>query len=521
MLRSAAWWLVVSAALAPGAWLAYRNADMPQLGVYHDDSLYWVTAKALASGEGYRIESLPDRPHQTKYPPLYPALLSLVWRWYPEFPGNLGGAALVAWLLVIPYLAAAHALFRALGSGDRAAWALTAVVAVNPLVATFGVLLMSELLFGALLMAAIVLAERDRPVAGGLVAGLAFLTRTAALPLLFAAPLCFVLRGKRRAAAAFALAMLPAVAGWQAWTWTHAAPSQDLTSLYYTSYLGYHLANVTWGTLPYLAWLNAGAMVTGIGEMLVFLGGDGVLWEQMARLAALGAIAGAVRLTRRTTARIFPIYALLFAAQAVLWHYPPRDRLVLPLLPLAVVGLWTEMAHLGGKIRRSWDGRRAADRVAAVVIGGALAAMAALMAARTVYALGSYLPALIAEQRRTLAAHRPAWDWIARNTPPEARVAAYSDPLVYLHTGRRAASRRIPPRYFYTHDEEGMARFVGGLADFARAGGFSYVLATPADYRLDGQPAGRQALSRALADESDFRPEFQSPGAAVYSVRAK
>ena len=53
------------------------NSDLPSFGDLHDDSLYYVSAKSLADGGGYRIESLPGEPAQTKYPPLYPLLLSL------------------------------------------------------------------------------------------------------------------------------------------------------------------------------------------------------------------------------------------------------------------------------------------------------------------------------------------------------------------------------------------------------------------------------------------------------------
>ena len=52
----------------------------PASGSYHDDGVYLVTARALAEGEGYRIISLPDEPVQTKYPVLFPFLLSLIWR---------------------------------------------------------------------------------------------------------------------------------------------------------------------------------------------------------------------------------------------------------------------------------------------------------------------------------------------------------------------------------------------------------------------------------------------------------
>ena len=58
-------------------------------GVYHDDGIYVITAKALAQGAGYRLINLPNSPLQTKYPILYPALLAIIWKIWPSFPKNL------------------------------------------------------------------------------------------------------------------------------------------------------------------------------------------------------------------------------------------------------------------------------------------------------------------------------------------------------------------------------------------------------------------------------------------------
>src|SRR5574340_1031798 len=41
-------------------------------GRYHDDTLYFSSAQALAQGRGYILPSLPGNPPQTKYPILYP-----------------------------------------------------------------------------------------------------------------------------------------------------------------------------------------------------------------------------------------------------------------------------------------------------------------------------------------------------------------------------------------------------------------------------------------------------------------
>ena len=94
-------------AIVPAAYLAWTLRAMPHLGFYHDDSIYWVSAKSLAEGHEYRIASLPGQPYQTKYPPLYPILLAGIWKINPNFPANLPLATLFAWLLLPIYLAMA------------------------------------------------------------------------------------------------------------------------------------------------------------------------------------------------------------------------------------------------------------------------------------------------------------------------------------------------------------------------------------------------------------------------------
>ena len=58
-------------------------------GIFHDDGVYLVLAKALASGNGYRYLHLPGAPLATHYPPGYPLLLALLWTFAPHFPSNL------------------------------------------------------------------------------------------------------------------------------------------------------------------------------------------------------------------------------------------------------------------------------------------------------------------------------------------------------------------------------------------------------------------------------------------------
>ena len=63
--------------------------------IWDDDGIYVSTARALAERHEYRLINLPTEPYQTKYPPLYPALLSLAWpagALYPDAALHMKGA---------------------------------------------------------------------------------------------------------------------------------------------------------------------------------------------------------------------------------------------------------------------------------------------------------------------------------------------------------------------------------------------------------------------------------------------
>src|SRR5579864_5850291 len=84
----------------------------PLFGYFHDDTLYFSSAHALATGQGYIIPSLPGTPPQTKYPILYSWLLSWVWKWFPNFPGNIMPAIWLTAFFGCWFLAAAFQFLR-------------------------------------------------------------------------------------------------------------------------------------------------------------------------------------------------------------------------------------------------------------------------------------------------------------------------------------------------------------------------------------------------------------------------
>ncbi|MFX0116783.1 MAG: glycosyltransferase family 39 protein, partial [Candidatus Hodarchaeota archaeon] len=176
----------------------------------------------LAQGKGYRILSLPDQPYQTKYPPLYPLLLSAVWRTAPDFPDNLRIAILVSWLTLPVYLLTALLLFREFNLGWLHSIVLCCALALNPYVTLCSVSLMTELTFCSLLLASLVLIERATrsrtggllTIAAGVLAAAAFLTKSVAIVLCVSGTLYFVLQRQYRRAALFLGSVLPAILAW-------------------------------------------------------------------------------------------------------------------------------------------------------------------------------------------------------------------------------------------------------------------------------------------------------------------
>jgi hypothetical protein len=156
------------------------------VGVFQDDGLYTILGKSLARGDGFRYLNLPGAPSATHYPPGYPLLLAGLWRLFPAFPANTAVFVFVnVAFLSATAVGAWYFGHRRLGLGSTAA-AITALATVACVPAlTFGVFVLSEPMFMALLLPVLLVGERavDRGTArdaaiAGLLAGLLALVRT-------------------------------------------------------------------------------------------------------------------------------------------------------------------------------------------------------------------------------------------------------------------------------------------------------------------------------------------------------
>jgi len=492
---STARWVALLVAVTPAAWLAWTGRDMPHFGRYHDDAVYFVSAKSLAQGEGYRLPSFPGSPWQTKYPPLYPAYLSAVWKLDSGFPENLPLALACTWIFLPLFLWLAWKEWQALGLAPPVASALVVLVGFNPFVVLASVSLLTDLPFAALMMGVLLLLRRESAGAvalGGILAAAAYLTRSSAVVLLATAPLWFCWRRKPRLALLFSGMLLPVVVAWSAWVSAHLPAGRDAATLYYFDYLGYHLNGLRLSDLPLLVWKNADSVLSAIGGAVVY-GFEGWAGTHLKRLLGLAAIAGVARMTRRNGVSHSHLFAAAHLALLVVWNFKPNVRLLLPAAPVLLAGLAAEVGHLAGLLRSAWRASPANRAVAAVFAVSALTLGAAAVSSNLHYNFVRW-PRAFAAYRAQNEQERAAFAWIARHLPPDARILASPDIPLYLHTGRQACRLPLDLKPYYRDDEEGYVRPAYQMAEFARAQGLGYLLATPGDFELALPPSERDKI---------------------------
>ncbi|HUS06161.1 MAG TPA: hypothetical protein VMZ52_07695 [Bryobacteraceae bacterium] len=510
--------------LVPSGFLAWRYRNMPQFGLHHDDAIYWVSAKSLAEGQGYRIQSMPAQPHQSKYPPAYPALLAGVWLLNPLFPQNLPLAALLSWLLFPAYLLLARQVFRDYGFGFAATSFLCLSIALNAMSLMLALSLMSDLFFCVGLLAVLGLAERGTDQALpwwcylllGILAGFTYLIRSVAAPLLVSVPLCFWLAKRRAGAVLFLTGMLPAMAGWQLWAKLHQS-GNDLFSLYYTDYLGFYLKNVHPSEIPAMLQLNAAEYWRGIGQLLLFNVDDSFFARILAGVTAIAAVSGLIRLLQTSRRLHYAVYGVGLSLMLLTWHYAPSARFLFPLFPLLAAGLFTELRHVWHLVLMNARKPKSADRIAAYAIAVVLFCYGATWANLTWGGI-RLLPTLMEDRVRLLRDTAPVYSWVREHTLPSDTFLAYDDAVLYLETGRRGLTEPIVGRLLFAEDEAGKRRYVEALPAAARDAGLTHLLLTNVDFYRDLHERGSKALREAADSLPFLRLEYSDAHNRVYKI---
>lgn len=413
-------------------------------GLYYDDGIYLVLGQSLALGEGLRYLNLPGEPSATHFPPLYPTLLSMLWLLTDSVESVSTLARLVNAGLYAAFTGLLTVVLCRLTRIPPPVAAVTAVLTVlaAPLVAV-ALLALSEPLFLLLLLPGLWTAERARhpgagprvALAAGLVGGLAWLTRSAALPLLAAAAVVYLAERRWRTLVGYLLGAAPLVLGWQIWVTLADSTVPAALGPNYGSYASWYSGTATLSPAE-LVWHTAALNLRRIPESLGAL----MVPAQLAALALPAglalltlALAGAFQVRQR-----FPVSALAllgYLGLILIWPFNPARFMhtLWPLLvPLVLVAATAGSAHRW----RGAAGARAA-LVAALAVGY-------LATQGTAFSSGTWnLP-----HRQAAARLVPTLLWVQEQTEPNALIATGLDPAVYLYTGRKA----IPPSTWSSSD---------------------------------------------------------------------
>lgn len=343
--RRAPW---IAAGIALLAALLTMTSD--PIGVFYDDAIYLLTAKALAEGQGYVYATLPGMPPAIHYPPLFPAMLAVVWKLAPAFPEN------IAWFKLINPVLIAGAAAGTVVFGRRAAglpwWlalgvAVLSTVAVPVLVLTN--VLLSEPLFLALLFPTLLVTERFSreggarwAIAAAVLAAIIVLGRTIAGVVVVATVMVLVLDRRWRDVAIYAVVVALLLLPWQMLVWRAAPGFPDELRGSYGPYLEWVIDGYREGGLPFLrdvivrntndAWRMFSIFVSPLvrgtvrtvlsGATLAFMVAGMVLlwWRQGQRVTAL-ALAGYIGVVlswpfqiERFVWAIWPLLVLVVAA---------------------------------------------------------------------------------------------------------------------------------------------------------------------------------------------------------------
>ena len=506
--------LVVLAA----ACLFYLSAlTSTRFGAYHDDAIYVATARALATGQGYRIISLPHEPAQTKYPPFYPFLLSLIWRVNPEFPLNVTAMMLLSVIIAMAFLELTRRYLVAHGYANRwQALIVVALTALNWRTMILATSVYSEMLFSLLAVAGLHLAEqkekdRYKRVSGlalGVVIGLTFLTRSSGIALLLSVAAYYALTKQWRRA------LLPVgvgslfVVGWIAWSALNRTNAQFANVEYYTSYLG-HLNQVISDMQAQSGSSRVGvflsiAVQNFVGGILISVplissglsyGSFSGLSGYVLGLALCGAFLNllliAMEFIRTMAERVRLLHIYIVACLLLYLFWLPGvsyDRFLMPLLPFLLLFLVSGLGRLASKARNSLISATSSK----LIHGTVLALVVAVVSGMSLYGYTSgAISSLrsLEESAARASEDLTAINWINEHTDPSDTLVCYRDPKYFLYTGHKAVrSFPMTEGFSWEEDEVSMEKLMREISRIIADSDARYLIVTSTDFELEDRP---------------------------------
>ena len=532
--------LILGVILATGGLLYYVAIAPQRFGRGHDDTVYLTTAKALATGEGYRIISLPFEPSQTKYPPVYPLLLSLAWRLYPSFPENLPWMMLLSAVLAVGFLGVSHRYLVKDGYATaRQSLIAVGLAAVNWRFVILATSLYTEMLYGVLSVSVLYLAEKFEKKkswigesAVAVLIGLALLTRNVGVSLLAAVCVYYAMRREWRKSLWVGGIGSLFVIGWFVWCYANRTTVEGINVAYYTNYFrdvnetitSMQANNDAPKLLVFAGVLakNALALIL-LSVPVVCLG---ISYESVVYFgfAFIFVAAGFVKQARKGL-RLLHIYMLFYLVVNLPIPFSSYDRYLMPLLPFLLFFFVSELEALAFMVRKQLTQKgQLANRIGAAFIGLALVVAVCI----ALYNYGSETYSRL-EASSIIKSTKPAPEdvevlrWISENTSPSDVLICYRDPLYYLYTGRQG-TQSVFFRYgaYVEPTQAAIDERVPIILRIINENNGRYLVINPSDFDSEFQPDLQRQSLTVFAEQHPqiFVPVFRSSDnrSAVFRV---
>jgi len=487
--------------LIPVYWIAYRA---PAVGIFHDDGIYLVTAKALAEGEGYRIVSLPSEMPQTKYPVLFPAILAIAWKIFPQFPDN------VYLLKTVPLVSAFlwfwmafRLLKKELDNSNIIIWIIL-FTAASPHVVFYSSTVSSETLFSCLCTGTLLwlhhlevnpgVREGRAILISSTLAAAAILTRTVGIPLLFAGTLALLMKRRYKVGLKYFSLCVIFIAPWFWWQLVHSVPG-ELANGYYS------LSNYkNWNTLMNFTSREKTLILLKNFLFLFFYPNAflGIKWSvyglafslAFTSFAILGFL-GDIRLGFNS----IHLFLLFYIGIILAWAWPP-SRFLVPILPFMLLYAYKGLILLCTYISKFGRVQMIISQTVVLVLSLCLSYALYWSTAET---LRKHQVSYAYSSRDDWREMSSLFSWIRKNAPKDAVALGLLDPTIYLYTGRKAVHGIVvDPLLLWYSDKPRAPR--GEVSDFVNTvveQRVSYIIRTPAEPFKEG-PSYNRLLDTAM-----------------------
>jgi len=435
----------------------YVAASEPDTaGGWQDDGIYITTARSLAQGTGYRHIENPGSPYQTKYPILYPAILSVALRFFPGYP--LAPALFLSVALTAAVFVVASLVFmrRVLGMSRAVVLATAALAAFSPSIVSLARFILTDFPYACLSVLALLCIDgryasarsdsckRIWLIVGALLVAAAMHTRSFGITLAAAVIIRLMLRRRWTDAVLAAVVIVLCMSPW--WCWQVWASYQN-GALEHSVLLTPDLAYSAFAPNSIIqslrtVWQNIFRTFFGIAyfelalpESFFLAGMREFSWRTIGLhglvYSLIGLLAVGFRATVKKSLKTIHIYFLLYTVFMLAWPFEPY-RFIIVWTPFLLCFLVRGIEVAAARILQQ-------PRSGSVVASAAAILLAAFFVHGALRNIGSRTESFyrLGQTAIVLKEDQAAADYLRRMTKDDDVIASALPARLFLQTGRR------------------------------------------------------------------------------------